>query len=59
MPKEAEFTTIVDELIAEDITVIDEFVKEEIQPLIDYQLSIEKKIGYKAIEEMYELEEEA
>lgn len=52
------FQELVDEILKEDMEIIDEFIREEIQPLIDYNLTQEKKLGEKAYKEILELEEE-
>ena len=49
---------LMKELIDEDMVVIKELFDEEIKPLIKQRAVMERKIGIKAINELYALEKQ-
>lgn len=49
---------LMNELVEETVDAIKELMDEEVKPLIKYRSELEKKIGKKAIDEMYKMEED-
>lgn len=56
MPKEWTQIDIMQEILEEDMEALTELIAEEIKPLIKHRQDMEKKIGNKAIQKMYEME---
>jgi len=53
-----EIISIMEELTQEGVEVLEELFKENVKPLIERREKVEKKIGNKAIDELYDLERE-
>jgi len=57
--KEESIIEMMNELSGDVTEALEELLKDEIQPIVDYRLKMEQKVGNKEINEMYKLEEES